>query len=280
MESEIVHPAASIVDPTLAFGVLQNGLTVRGLLITKRKTVRSVGINVQLKRNAVVGKSLGIDQGVLHGYRTVLSRVPDKCGCCVGGDVSFHGVISALLIRCVFRAAKQVEGAGVSVFFADQYGVAKHSAGGLVQIVIHAANSFAHLGKLVHGAAGGRKVTACTVAVDKHVTGIYVVFLCMLTQKFYRQASFDQGAVATCVFADRVAQDKDVKACGKKLQRNRLSLARRKEGIAATRANNDRTARGDIELGALIMQICGQGAFGILGEGSECKMLHIGRSFP
>lgn len=178
--SHIHHPSSRVQDPSLAFGAFEDRLRVGGFLVAKSQAVRAVGVDVQLKGNAVIGKCVRVNQRVLYGYQPVLGGVPDKCGRGLGVDVLIYGIVCAILGSSLSRAAKQIERACVTVMVAGNHGVAQHRAGGAVQIIVLAANRRADLGQIKHGAAGCGKVTACAVAVDKDVTRVNVVLFCML----------------------------------------------------------------------------------------------------
>ena len=63
--------------------------------------MRAVGVDVQLKGNAVIGKCVRVKERVLHGYQPILGGVPDKGGRGLGIDVLVHGLVRAILGSCV-----------------------------------------------------------------------------------------------------------------------------------------------------------------------------------
>ena len=63
--------------------------------------MRAVGVDVQLKGNAVVGKCVRVNQRVLHGDQPILGGVPDKGGRGLGVDVLIYGIVRAIFGSCV-----------------------------------------------------------------------------------------------------------------------------------------------------------------------------------
>ena len=106
-----------------------------------------------------------------------------------------------------------------------------------------------------------------------------MICLGVLADVLDHQRGLDQRCVVERLFLHRVAQDEHVQTCGEILKRHRFGLAVGEKLIAAAGTDDDGTARGHIQLGNVVVDVCIDDTIGITLVKNEGIVNHNGHPF-